>query len=522
MTTSGNASSKPQRVAGYVRISLDRFGEEKGVTRQIEDIKALAEKLGWTIAKIYIENDTSAFKKRKVTLPDGSVGWRVIREKFTAMLEDLHAGTIDGIIVYDLDRLVRQPRDLEDLIDLVEAYRRPVQGVTGNLDLSTSNGRAMARVLTVMANKSSEDTARRVARARLQEAQQGVTHKIRRFGRTPEGRIIPEEAELLRWAAQRLIDGESWAGTAKLIEQGPVRPLRGTRWYVQALRYMLLNPTIAGIAVYNGALRESNGAKRATSERHIGSALKNPDGTYVMTGLEPIITIAQWEALVSKFVTAREGIEFTGTGTRKYLLSGLLRCGKLRADGTVCNRSLIGTVNKKAANVVVYHCPGIAQGGCGGIQRRASILDRLIEDTLFDYLATKAPRHTPAPQPDQEISPQQIELDAANTRLAKLREGFAAGTLTDETFFATVPLIEASIKKLSKAVKEAAGARPGYAPPRTAIEVREAWAKADTAGKRAILGQYLHAIVVKPAAGRGRAAFDYNAIVPQWKKAPTA
>ena len=61
-----------------------------------------------------------------------------------------------------------------------------METVTGNIDLRTSNGRAMARVLVAMANKSSEDTARRVARARLQVAQEGngsrFTGSRRRFG----------------------------------------------------------------------------------------------------------------------------------------------------------------------------------------------------------------------------------------------------------------------------------------------------------------------------------------------------
>src|SRR5689334_6330799 len=117
MLSSGNAFSRPQRAAGYVRISRDPYGQEKGVSRQIEDIKALAAKLGWTIVEIFIENDTSAYKKRKVTLPDGSTAYRVIRPEFARMLEALASGAIDGIIVYDLDRLARQPRDLEDLID---------------------------------------------------------------------------------------------------------------------------------------------------------------------------------------------------------------------------------------------------------------------------------------------------------------------------------------------------------------------------------------------------------------------
>ncbi|WP_078971341.1 recombinase family protein [Streptomyces chattanoogensis] len=35
------------------------------------------------------------------------------------LLAGLAHGVIDGVIFYDLDRLVRQPRDLEDLIDSV-------------------------------------------------------------------------------------------------------------------------------------------------------------------------------------------------------------------------------------------------------------------------------------------------------------------------------------------------------------------------------------------------------------------
>jgi hypothetical protein len=48
-------------------------------------------------------------KKRKVTRPDGSIDWIVLRPQFRQMLADLASGVIDGVIFYDLDRLVRQP-----------------------------------------------------------------------------------------------------------------------------------------------------------------------------------------------------------------------------------------------------------------------------------------------------------------------------------------------------------------------------------------------------------------------------
>ncbi|MGX7761304.1 hypothetical protein ACWQ06_21950 [Streptomyces angustmyceticus] len=59
------------------------------------------------------------------------------------------------MIFYDLDRLVRQPRDLEDLIDIVEYVKRPVTGATGGrMNLINDSDRHMARMMCVMALKS--------------------------------------------------------------------------------------------------------------------------------------------------------------------------------------------------------------------------------------------------------------------------------------------------------------------------------------------------------------------------------
>lgn len=42
---------------------------------------------------------------------------------------------LDGVIFYDLDRLVRQPRDLEDLANVVGETKRPAIGATSELNL---------------------------------------------------------------------------------------------------------------------------------------------------------------------------------------------------------------------------------------------------------------------------------------------------------------------------------------------------------------------------------------------------
>ncbi|MFF7701150.1 recombinase family protein [Streptomyces lydicus] len=153
-------------LSSELRISSDRFGLEAGVDRQLEDAEDTRSRLRWgSFAKVYRENDTSAFKKCKVSKPDGSIDWIVLRPEFRQLLADLANGVIDGVIFYDLDRLVRQPRDLENLIDIVEYVKRPVTGATGGrMNLINDSDRHMARMMCVRALKSSEDTARRVAR----------------------------------------------------------------------------------------------------------------------------------------------------------------------------------------------------------------------------------------------------------------------------------------------------------------------------------------------------------------------
>ncbi len=67
-------SDKPSSVGIYCRISLDRDQEQLGVQRQEKDCRELAERLGWTVAKVYTDNSISASKdvERPESLRTGS------------------------------------------------------------------------------------------------------------------------------------------------------------------------------------------------------------------------------------------------------------------------------------------------------------------------------------------------------------------------------------------------------------------------------------------------------------------
>lgn len=528
MITRARLTKVPQRAGGYPRISDDPLDEQVGVKRQTEDIQKVADREGIKEVIFYTENDTSAHKKRRVTLPDGSVALRVIRPKFRKLLEDLQNGVIDSIIIYDLDRLLRQPRDLEDLIDIVEMTGAQVYGVNGRIDLRTSDGRAMARVLTAMAAKSSEDTARRVARAKLQDARDGVVRRVRRFGWTTEGEIIPEEAKVLKDAAQLIINGEPWASVLNMVETGEVRPVRGKRWHLNTLRNMLANPMIAGVSAYRGALRESQsatyGTKCRTAADPTADAMRNADGSYVMTDLPGILTVAEWEAICKRIKDAHEDKTPQGATSKKYLLSGFLRCGRIGEDGRPCNRKMIGTRAKdRLGNYkTVYKCPGKAFGGCGRCQRYAHRVDELIDRLFIEYLTAAAPLVADATAQVRAAaldSPEAHELTDAKERLDELSAQYVAGTVSPATYFKVLPDLEARIKQLTAQVTAEADRRSQLAPLRTPTAVIKEWKKAESiAAKRAILGQYLLAIEIGPSATSGRAELDRASIVPVWRE----
>ncbi len=68
----------------------------------------------------------------------------------------MEAREVDTVMAVHLDRLTRTPRDIEKLIDLTEATGVTVVTLEGPLDLTTGDGRAMARVAVAFAAHTSD------------------------------------------------------------------------------------------------------------------------------------------------------------------------------------------------------------------------------------------------------------------------------------------------------------------------------------------------------------------------------
>ena len=86
----------PVRAAIYVRISKDRAGAGLGVARQEEDCRALCERRGWQVARVFVDNDVSAYSGKP-------------RPAWRELLTDLAAGRADAVVCWHVDRLTRSP-----------------------------------------------------------------------------------------------------------------------------------------------------------------------------------------------------------------------------------------------------------------------------------------------------------------------------------------------------------------------------------------------------------------------------
>lgn len=99
----------------------------------------------------------------------------------------------------------------------------------------------------------------------------------------------------------------------------------------------------------------------------------------------------QWMA-VDAIITPRKGHAVlpdgsigapsqTGNREPRTLLTGVLRCGKPKPDGSICN-VLMRTNTYYRSNTHVYTCPGKTQGGCGGVARNGPRTDEYVTEAV--------------------------------------------------------------------------------------------------------------------------------------------
>lgn len=404
----------PRSAAIYARISSDQDGTALGVTRQVEDCRALAKQLGWTVAEEYVDNDISAYTGKK-------------RPGYQRMLDDLVAGERDAVIAYHLDRLTRRPIELEHFVEVATTAKVAVRFVSGgDFDLVSGDGLMVMRMLSAVAAGESATKSRRLKRKNDEAAAKGVPHKggNRPFGYEDDWVTArADEAAVVRAIFERFLAGESLRSIATWLDAEGVKTVNGRPWLSTSVRTMLRNPRYAGLRSHRGDV--------------VGTAT-----------WEPIITIAERDkvmALMERRASTRERTN------RSYLLTGLLRCGK-------CGNRLFSARRQNSRRYVCMAGPDHG-GGCGRLTIVATPLEQLIADAVLYRLDTPelAAALSGQAELDTESAALSEALAQARAHLDELAQIYGDGNIGQREWLTAKSPIDARVKDLERRLARATG-----------------------------------------------------------------
>jgi site-specific DNA recombinase len=278
------------RAVTYCRISSDQLGTEAGVTRQQKDTDRICADNGWTVVERIVDNDRSASKYA-----------RGPREGWERLMQMVEAGEVDAVVAYDLDRLTRQMRQLERLIDAAERGVL-VRTATGVLDLSSDGGLMIARVLCSVAINEADRASSRQKTKQRHDAAAGRPHWGRRpFGHNRDGTLHPAESDWVRtWVRWLVDDGVTPNEIARRMNEAQVPATSGGvgLWQSSTVKGILVNPRLVALREHRGTI--------------VGPA-----------AWSPIITEGE-RAQVLDAVSTRVGR--ARQGGRVAMLTGLVRC----------------------------------------------------------------------------------------------------------------------------------------------------------------------------------------------------
>ncbi len=194
------------------------------------------------------------------------------------MMQDVERGLIKAVAVWDVDRLTRTPRELEDVIDHADRLGLKLASVGGDIDLATEQGRMMARMKGTVARYEVEQQRRRLKAKHEELAASGAHIGKRPFGwdfrpdRTLA--INPEEAAVIRECVDRVLAGQALWKICNDLNSRDITTSTGRAWQTVVLRQMLLRgataacgPTSARRSAPGSGSRSSTGPPTNASSR---------------------------------------------------------------------------------------------------------------------------------------------------------------------------------------------------------------------------------------------------------------
>jgi DNA invertase Pin-like site-specific DNA recombinase len=463
------------RAVVYCRISKDRGGDQLGVKRQEKDARALAKRNGWSVVEVLVDNDVEASSGKA-------------RPAYVALLDMIRAHEVDAVVVWDLDRLVRRPIELEQFFDVAQAAGMTRLATIGeSVNITNGDGMLLARIKGAVAAEEVRKLSIRAQRKHQELAEAGRFSGggYRPFGLSydPETRttsVVEEEKACIREAARACLAGESLSSIARRWNNAGMLTTTGRTWTSNNVRQTLESPRIAGLRIYKGEI-VGDAAFPAMLDREL------------------------WERLQAKFKSTPKA----GPSPYKYLLSRISYCA-------LCDSRLhTGPSFGKGR----YRCakrPG--HPGCGRLACVSEPVDELVTDMVL--MALDSPKLAKALKGSRKSDKagaaaldEVVRTEAKQEELASL---YAADAITMREWLAARKPLEARLTSAQSRLARDERHETLTALVGQGADLRSRWESLAFGQKRATIEAVVDKVVIHSGT-RGSKVFDPDRVSVVWR-----
>lgn len=504
-------------VREYLRVSRDRSGEGKSPDQQHDDnLRSIAQN-GWALHPLppYRDDDRSASRFATKT-----------REDFGRLIDDLEHHTFGAEIlaIWESSRGSRRVGEWVDLVDLCKRRGVRIWVTThGRLyDPAVARDRRSLLEDAVDAEYESDKTSERLLRSVRAAAELGKPHGKNLYGYRrvydPQTRRLlrieehPEQAPIVKEAAQRILRGDSFYAVARDLNERGVPARRPARkdhrtsvgWTPPAVKQMLSTAAYGGKRLHKGEI--------------------------VSDAVWPaLIEFETWERLQA--LMSPKSRRRTNDWPAAHLLAGIaicsvcgapLRVGRQNAGKRTLDDS--STVERKT--YLTYVCPGVpGRPGPNGkkgfhVGMRKELLDEAIIELLFKRLE----------QPDflarQEVDEENVrterdslldEINSYRSYLDQVRDQ-AAQEMRFELILDQEKRLAPKIAAAERRLAQLTATDPLIMQILADGGVRERWASMKLADQRRVVRAILTP-VVKPIGRdwRGKRGMNWERIEVLWR-----
>lgn len=447
------ANQQAKKVAIYCRVSTTEQAEEGySIGEQKKFLTYECEKNGNTVYKIYSDEGISG---KNITA----------RPALKELLNDANEGKFDSVMVWKINRIGRNLKDVLDMVDLFDRNNITFKSATEPFDTTTPGGKMQFQMMALIGEFERGTIAQNVKMGMMARAREGrwngnviIGYDLKQKENTTNKKrkdtelvINEKEAEIVRTIFKMYSQGNGYKAIANYLNKFGYKTKRGNPFSLTAIKDILNNPVYIGKIRYNLRPNWSEKRRKGTNS--------NPlivDGKH-----EAIIEQELWDKVQSILQTSKgkpsriyDG-EFPLTGILKCPQCGagmvIMRTSRTRKDGTKRRLEYYCCGNWKNKGTAVCHSNAIrvdkANDYVFGKLSELLSNDKLVKDIVKNINTDRKNKVDPSKDELQKLTK---ELDKISAKKDKLFEAFEEDIITKEEFKERV----AELKEREKILQE--------------------------------------------------------------------